>query len=44
MNLRRRLNIKADEQVLVLSDYSPGANFQIPPIKYINTLRKQNNE
>ena len=29
MNLRRRLNIKSDEQVLVLSDSSPVANVRV---------------
>jgi hypothetical protein len=32
MNLRRRLNIPSDEQVLVLSSSSPVANVQITPI------------
>ncbi len=31
MNLRRRLNIKSDEQVLDLSDSSPVANVQVTP-------------
>ena len=41
MNLRRRLNIKSDEQVLVLSDSSPVANVQITPINQIHKYIKE---
>jgi hypothetical protein len=40
MNLRRRLNIKSDEQVLVLSDSSPVANVQVTPINSKVTFEK----
>ena len=41
MNLRRRLNIKSDEQVLVLSDSSPAANVQVTPINQIHKYIKE---
>ena len=41
MNLRRRLNIKSDEQVLILSDSSPVANVQVTPINQIHKYMKE---
>jgi len=41
MNLRRRLNIESDEQVLVLSDSSPVANIQVTPINQIHKYIKE---
>jgi len=41
MNLRRRLNIKSHEQVLVLSDSSPVANVQVTPINQIHKYMKE---
>ena len=41
MNLRRRLNIQSDEQVLVLTSSSPVANVQITPINQIHKYLKE---